>query len=879
MKHNNQFAYQLSTDELVRNLNSDVNSGLSPELAAQRLAQDGTNVIPGAPADSLFLVFFRQFKNPLIYILLIAATIIFFVGYHLDAFIISGILFFNAIIGTIQEGRTQNILASLQKFIMADSVVLRGGKHVVLQDKDLVVGDIIVLQEGSKIPADARVISANDLKINESTLTGESTAVTKNTETLSGKIPVAEQNNMVFRGTFVISGFGTAIVTATGLDTEIGRIQKTLKTIHPEMPIKKDLEKLSKWILIFVFIFCVVLFGVGIATGKPFKELLVMLTALFICVIPEGLPVVLTLVLVSGAYRMARRKVLVKRLPAVEALGRIQTILIDKTGTLTRNEMMVSQVAVGDQIYSVTGEGYFAQGAVQYEKGITPEDKERLQQMASASILNHVEISYNAKEGLFRIKGDPTEAASTIFAEKLDVTPESLEKEFKLIKEYPFSSEKRYHAGFYDRNGDVVAFLVGSPEVVAECCDAMTDKIEMTLNNFLKEGLRVVAVAMKVLPKQKDYTEDDLKGMSFLGLLGIQDAIRVGVDKSIEQAHEQGLHVAMVTGDHKDTALYVAKRTGIYRDGDTVVMGTEFEDADEAKRIEMAKKATVYARVAPQTKLEIVKTYNGMGEIVAMTGDGVNDAPPLAAADVGIAMGNIGTAVAKEAADVILLDDSFSSIMAGVDEGHHIFYALRRVILYFFATNSGEVIVVLFALMANLPLPILAAQILWLNLITDGFLDIALSMEPHENDMRKYLDFKNIKLIDRGMMFKMFSMALQMGIGSMAVFLWYYQTDLPKARTMTLLTMAMFQWFNAWNCRSEYRSIFNMKWFGNKWLVIATVWVIFLQWMVIYNPYLQYVFRTVPIFGYEWAMAALISSSIIFIEEIRKLVVRLTKSA
>jgi len=863
-------------DELIPALNSHLDTGLSVQSAAERLKTEGQNVLPEAPTDSLWFVFFRQFKNPLIYILLCAATIIFVIGLSLDAFIIGGILFFNAIIGTIQEGRTQNILASLKKFVMSDSVVLRDGKHVVVPDKDLVLGDIIILQEGSKVPADARLISANNLVVNESILTGESAGVLKDVEKLSGTIPVADQKNMIFKGTFVISGFGKAIVTATGIDTEVGSIQKTLKEIHPEMPIQKDLEQLSRWILIFVLIFCVVLFFIGLFTGKPFRELLVMLTALFICVIPEGLPVVLTLVLVSGAYRMARKKVLVKKLQAVEALGRIETILIDKTGTLTRNEMMVSQVAFGGKVYSVSGEGYFAQGVIQLDnQDVSLEDKKVLQQIAQASILNHAEINYMPKEGLFRIKGDPTEAAYTIFAEKVGVTPETLENQYTVIKEIPFSSEKRFHAGFYKgKDGSVEAYLVGSPEVVMEHSSSVSDGNENVLSNFLKDGLRVVGVAHKTLKEGAACDESSLNDMEFLGLLGIQDAVRQGVEKSIEQAHEKNLHVAMVTGDHKDTALYIAARTGIYRQGDDVILGEEFEKLGEQERMDIAAKTTVYARVSPHTKLEIVKTYHNMGEIVAMTGDGVNDAPPLAAADVGIAMGNIGTEVAKEAADVILLDDSFSSIMAGVEEGHHIFYALRRVILYFFATNLGEVFVVLIALVANLPLPILAAQILWLNLITDGFLDIALSMEPHETGIRKYLDFKKLKLIDKGMLVKVVYMAIPMAIGSIAVFLWHYQADLPKARTLTLTTMAMFQWFNAWNCRSEFKSIFSLNPFANKWLILATVWVAFLQWLVIYTPYLQYVFRTVSISGYEWGIIALISSSIVVVEEMRKWMVR-----
>lgn len=871
MKHTSTSPYRMSTNDVLSAYQSTIQEGLSHQAVRQRQQQYGKNVLPKAPRDSIFLVFLRQFKNPLIYILLIAASIIFFVGQTMDVFIISGILIFNAVIGTVQEGRTQNILESLEKFITSDSVVLRDGKHVVLPDKDIVVGDILILQEGSKIPADARVLEAHSLMLNQAILTGESMSVEKTTDALDHDASVADRHNMVYKGTLVISGSGAAIVTAVGQETEVGHIQERIKAIHPEMPIKKDMERLSGLILIMVTALCVLLFVVGYLTGKPLVDLLVMLTALFICVIPEGLPVVLTLVLVSGAYRMARKKVLVKRLQAVEALGRIETILIDKTGTLTRNEMMVGAVSMNGVEYSVSGQGYFKEGTITRDgQHVTGEALKPLEQLAQASILCHAEINYRPDEKLFRIKGDPTEAAFIIFAEKLGITREQLENEYTFVKEIPFTSETRYHAGIYKKGDTVYSFMIGSPETVrTHCTGQQSDSAE---SSFLKEGLRVLGVAMK----EGTSTEEDqaLSNLTFLGVIGIEDAIRTGVADSITQAHQENLYVAMVTGDHPDTAEYVASRTGILREGDKIITGEQFHELPANKRQEQAKDTTVYARVSPQVKLDIVDTYHDLGNVVAMTGDGVNDAPSLAAADVGIAMGNIGTEVAKEAADVILLDDSFSSIMAGVNEGHHIFYALRRVVLYFFATNLGEVLVVLFALVMGLPLPILAAQILWLNLITDGFLDIALSMEPHEKGLRKYLSFKNLRLVDRKMFIKMLYMAIPMGIGSIFVFLQYYKTDLALARTLTLVTMAMFQWFNAWNCRSEYQSVFSLKFFGNKWLIVATLWVAFLQWLVIYNPYMQYVFHTVPIDGYQWVYIFILASSLLFVEEVRKWFVR-----
>jgi len=883
--------YRMGVQEVVKNLTSDAKSGLSQEEVAKRVKKYGPNTLPDEPRESWIRVFIRQFKSPLIYILLLAAVIIYFVGHDkLDAFIISGVLFFNAIIGTIQEGRARNILDSLKRFIKSESVVIRNGQKLFVDDSQLVPGDIILLLEGERVPADARIVESTNLKIDEAVLTGESKPVKKIEDSLSQDMQVHDQHNMVFKGTYVLSGAGKAVVTCTGVHTQIGKITKAVKGIEEDMPLQRELRNLSKWIVLFILVMCIIIFLIGMFNGRPVRELLVMLTALFICVIPEGLPVVLTLVLVTGAYKLAKKYVLVKRMQAVQGLGQTDIIMIDKTGTLTRNELVVSKIVLGDVEYNVSGIGYFAEGEVSLNgQKVNPEEQGRLMLIAKAGcLLNRAEIHYVPENNLFEIKGDPTEASMFVMSRKMGIDKECLEQECSRVYEIPFSSKWKYHAVFCNIKGAGFAFISGAPEIIMERAKNISEENKNKLYFMLSEGLRVVAIAVKEfdvnsIPDKNDSDEDKHKyfaeivdsDLDYVGLLGIQDSIRPEVPNLVRHTRRAGIDIVMVTGDHKETALFVAKKVGIYKDDDYIVDGNQLRLMSDKELEDKLENITVFARVAPEQKLRIVSAFKKMGKIVAMTGDGINDAPSLMAANIGIAMGGIGTEVAKQAADVVLLDDSFENIVHAVEYGRHVFYTLRRVVLYFFATNMGEILVILFAIALALPLPITAAQILWLNIITDGFLDTALATEKPEKDIiRKKPASNGARIIDKTLFAKMMYMALPMGIASTYIFYVYYPYDIVHARSMTLVTMAMFQWFNAWNCRSETKSVFQLGFFSNRWLLLAIVVVLGLQFFVLHNPIMQKIFDTKPILASEWVLIFVVSSSIFFIEETRKWVVR-----
>lgn len=867
------YAQKIQDLELI--YETDFKKGLTTDKVNKRFEKYGKNILPEKYKFSYFKIFFRQFQSPLIYILFIASALIFLIGERLDAFITLGVLFFNAILGTIQEGRTR-ILEGLKKLLKTEAIVIRNGKHEIIEDKDLVVGDIIILKEGEKIPADARIIEAINLTVDESSLTGESIKVNKKEYTFTKDVPIHDQINMVFQGTYVLSGYTKALVTATGSYTEIGKIQKTTESIFRTLPLYKEINRLSKFIIIFVLFTCISLFFIGMLSGtRTFTDLFVTLTALFICVIPEGLPIVLTVVLVSGAYRLAKQKVLVKKLQAVEALGRINIIMIDKTGTLTRNELMVNKIYCDNKIYDISGKGYFTEGSISFEgQNLKKTDlsKNLILLSQAANLLNRSEIKYDSESQLFKIKGDPIDSSMYIFAQKIFSIDPTLEQEkYTLVHDIPFDYEKRYHVAFYKNNNENIVFMVGSPEIILQHCINSTEDTKKVLQQFLEEGLRIIAIASKIIEEKKEQNlEEELDNLKLIGLLAIEDSIRENVDKYVEEAQKSGFRIILITGDHKKTASYVAKKVGI-SNPENVIEGFEFEKLSRNEKIQILKEANVIARATPHNKFEIVELFQSQGLFVAMTGDGVNDAPSLAAADVGIAMGTIGTEVAKQASDVVLLEDSFINIVNAVEQGRHIFSTLRRVILYFFSTNASEVLLILFSIMLNLPLPLFAAQILWINLVTDGFLDAALSAEPIEKEtvLTKWEEMKN-GLINRSLLQKVLFMAIPIAAGSLFMFYRYLPYGITKARTLTLITLAMFEWFNAWNCRSEYKSIFKLGFFKNKWLIATTSFVLLLQFLVVYNPAMQYIFKTESINILEWIEIVLISSSIIVIEELRK---------
>lgn len=860
--------------------------GLTKEEAAARLQEYGLNKFPEGKVDGLPIIFLRQFQSPLIYILLAAAAIILATGENVDAVVIMIVLVFNAIVGTIQEGKAQNTLLALKKFAETSATVLRDGKELIIRDTEVVPGDIILLQEGEKVPADARIIFSSALKIDEASLTGESVPVTKTNAILSAEnLPVVEQKNMVFKSTNVLSGNGTAIVIATGLNTEIGKIAKKIAAIDTKIPLKTDIANLSRLILVAVFLISAFLMVVGMLSGHSLKEMFTTAVALAISIIPEGLPIVVTLVLATGVWRMTKRNALVKQLQAVEALGQTKIIAVDKTGTLTRNEMVVQRVYTDGKIFEITGNGYEPKGETILDgKTIDPlNHPELLFSGKIAAFCANARLSFLTETNAWKIAGDPTEAALIVLSEKIGFRHDTLEQEMPKIFELPFDYQKKYHATIRTVDGKNFLTIVGAPEQALELCKNVWRKdgtevlgeekkkeLESAFHQMAQNGLRVVAYAINP-DVNRSIDPDALPPLSFVGFFGMKDALRPEVKEAVEKVKSANIRVVMITGDHRITAAAVAKEAGIYQNGDLVLTGEEIDVMSDTELAEKLARASVFARVTPDHKLRIILAYRKRGEIVAMTGDGVNDAPSLVAADLGVAMGKIGTEVAKEAADIILLDDDFGSIVSAVEEGRSIYKTIKKVILYLFSTNLGETLTITGALLLGFPLPLLPAHIIWLNFVTDGFLDVSLAMEPKEDGLlRDHFERPKKYLVDKLMAQRMFFMAIPMMIGALYLFSRYYETDLAKAWTISLTVLAVFQWFNAWNCRHESKSIFQMNPFSNKWLVGATLTIIFLQLFAIYNPLMQKFLRTVPLSLSEWLIIIPIASSIILVEEIRK---------
>ena len=861
--------------------------GLTTEEAKKRLKEYGQNRFPEGKVDSLPIIFLRQFQSSLIYILLTASMIVFAMGETIDGSIILAVLLFNAIVGTVQEGKAQNTLLALKKFVETKATVLREGKELIISDSEVVPGDIILLQEGEKVPADARIIAATNLKIDEATLTGESEPVHKISDVLEkADLPIAEQKNMVFKGTHILAGNGKAIVIATGIETIIGKISKEIAAIDTEIPLRTNIRYFSRIIIIIVASISAFLFLFGIVFGKSVKEMFTTVVSLSVSIIPEGLPIVMTLILATGVWRMSKRNVLVKKLQAVEALGQASIIAVDKTGTITKNEMVIQKVYVDGKFFDIGGVGYEPKGEIKYENKIIdpPNHPELLLIGKIAAFCSNACVMFSEEEKVWRVAGDPTGAAMLVFSKKLGFNKDDLERESPLISEIPFDYKLKYHATVHQQDGQKFLSVVGAPEIILSLSQKIwragkskhlsneeKQKLESVFLSMSQEGLRVVALA-ESRDVSKILAPKEIKSLTFVGFFGMKDALRPEVKEAMQKAVSADIRVVMITGDHKVTAQAIAKEADIYKEGDIILTGEDIDalsaDTELSKKL---SKTSVFARVTPEHKLRIIKAYKAAGEIVAMTGDGVNDAPSLVAADLGVAMGKIGTEVAKEASDIVLLDDDFGSIVSAVEEGRSIYKTIKKVILYLFSTSLGEVLTITGALFLGYPLPLLAAQIIWLNFVTDGFLDVAIAMEPKEEGLLRG-NFERSKkyLLDKLMTQRMFVMAMPMIIGTLFLFKEYFENDLTKAWTISLTTLAVFQWFNAWNCRHESKSIFQMNPFSNKFLMWAILIVISLQLLAVYHPVMQKFLHTSPLDFSEWLIIIPVASSVIFFEEIRK---------
>lgn len=884
-KKNSQIWHTQSVEDVFSLLETD-GGGLTTAEVEVRIKKYGENKLPETKPDSLAIVFLKQFESPLIYVLIAAGGIVLMLGEAIDAGVIFAVLFINAIIGSVQEGRAQNTLASLKKFVETRATVLRDEREVIIPDNELVPGDIIVMQEGERVPADARLISIRNLRVSEAALTGESVPVRKSTDTPTWEeLAVSERRNMIFRGTHITTGTGRAIVVGTGLNTEIGAIAKEIVSISSDVPLKIEIDHLARFIIFITALIAASLFTVGIAMGKGVTEMFLTVVTLSVSVIPEGLPIVLTIVLATGVWRMGKQNALVKKMQAVEALGQVDILAVDKTGTLTRNEMVVQKIYTDNKFFKVGGVGYEPHGEIILEGAEieVANHSELLLLGKISSICANARVVYNEENKQWNLSGDPTEAAMLVLSQKLGFHKDVLENESPVISEMPFDYNLKYHA-VLNRDGDTnVLSLSGAPEILLDFCntiyingevvalgEATRKQIESVLLEMSKEGLRVIALA--TLKGASDLpTITTPPHATFVGFLGMHDALRGEVASTIARAREAGVRTVMITGDHRVTAEAIAFEAGIFREGDKILTGRELDIMSAEELVDAVQNVSVFARVTPEHKIKIIRAYKSAGNIVAMTGDGVNDAPSLSAADLGVSMGVVGTEVAKSASDIVLLDDNLNSIIYAIEEGRSIYKTIKKVILYLFSTSAGEVLTITGAIILGYMVPILPAQIIWLNFVTDGFLDVSLAMEPKEKDL---LHEKRVKgprrLVDRLMYTRIIIMSSVMAVGTLYLFGDYAYGEPAKAWTISLTLLAVFQWFNALNCRSHKLSILQMNPFSNLYLIGALVIVALLQMFALYTSVGQKLLHTVPLSLSEWGMILAIASSIIVAEEIRK---------
>lgn len=861
--------YRESVKNLSENLKTDLKNGLSEQEAKNRLITQGKNILVQRPPEHFLTLFFKQIHNTFTYLLLVAALLKYFVEGYRDAIIILMVVAINALVSAFQEGKASQTLVKLRQFLTTDCIVIRDGVKQLINQEDLVVGDLIVLREGMRVPADARIIESAQLYVDESLLTGESTPVAKDAEILEKTaLPLFDQKNSVFTGTTVTSGTAHAIVIATGTKTAVGHLSCSLDSLEIDMPLKRDLAYLSIFLLRTVIIIVVFFVLIGLARGKEFAELIFTMTSLLVSIVPEGIPIVSTILMARNAYRMAQSHVLVKNLQAIDGLGRVQVLVVDKTGTLTKNEQMVAAFCVDGRIYRVSGSGYQSKGTVSLENSpiSKPEAKTSLWYFGSiASLLDTTERIEDEKTGTIRLKGEPILTALGICAHKLGIDQSETHELFHKIKEFPFDPEKRVgYTVFSDKNGTFLHVLFGSPEEIHSRCGKreVTDGLQLLLN----EGYRTLAIAYAIRTSQtKSEAEDWICG----GTIGLQDTLREDAAKSMQQVEKLGVRVIIATGDHLETARHVAQAVGI-KNTQAVIEGKEIT----AQNMDSV---AVIARVTPENKLSIIQLLHSQNKIVGMTGDGINDVPALAAADVGIAMGHEGTDIAKEASDIVLLDDSLSSIAEGIRLGRHAFLTMRQVFTFILSTSAGEILVIATALIANIPLPLLATQILWVHLLTDGCLDIALGMEPVDSVTTAAPLKSQMRLIDRSLARSFFVTSIPVAAITIGLF-WHYLPDgLEKARTIALTTLAMCQWWNVWNMRSESRSIFTQNPFSNGWLVASTCFVVIAQLSALYLPFLQKVLYTMPLTLHEIMACLGLSALVLVFEEVRKGTVILKK--
>ena len=876
--------HRLDATSIIHRLGSDGSSGLKQGEAARRLIEHGANELKSSHRISPWSILLAQFKNALIAILLVATALSVFLGHSAEAIAIALIVLFAVLLGFAQEYRSERALEALRQMAAPTATALRDGEEVVIPARDIVIGDVILLRSGDKAPADARLIEAINLQIEEAALTGESLPVEKQTEALGdGEWPLAERKNMVYAGTAITYGRGKGVVVATGMATEFGKTAAMLESVATtKTPLQESLDKVGSGLARAALVIVAIIVALGIYRGQPFMEMLIFGIALAVAAVPEALPAVVTISLALGVQRMVKRNALVRRLPAVETLGSTSVICSDKTGTLTRDEMTVRQVYVAKDLFEVSGAGFEPHGEFT-RAGAVVEPPEPLKLLLRAGALTS-DARLARSNGRWQIKGDPTEGALVVLAAKAGFKKIDLEEQFPRVHEVPFSSEAKRMTTLHTSPSGLIAYAKGAPEIILESCasrltyageemldPANREALSKTAREMASQALRVLAVAYKSNARLEDCEHD----MVFVGLVGMIDPPRSEARAAIQQCEQAGIKPVMITGDHPITAEAVARELGLLNKG-RVITGSELEAMSETNFERAVEEISVYARVSPAHKLRVVTALQKKDHVVAMTGDGVNDAPALKKADIGIAMGITGTDVSKEAAAMTLTDDNFASIVAAVEEGRAIFNNIKKYLMYLLSSNIGEIGLMLGAALLGLPLPLTAVQILYVNLATDGLPALALAVDPPEEDlMRRPPRNRRTGIFTRPVIVLMLVGGLWSMTVNLLLFDWLLSSgrSLGEAMAMIFVLLVTIEFFKAYNFRSDRVSALQRP-FANRWLNVAILSELVLLVLIVYVPSLQLLLDTFSMEVKDWLLIFGLASSIIPVLEVTKWLAR-----
>jgi magnesium-transporting ATPase (P-type) len=877
----------MKAGEVVSGLGTDAEKGLNTEVVKKRQETSGRNEIPRGRKRSTWMRLLLQFHNTLIYVLIAAAIITALMDHWIDTWVILAVILINALIGFIQEGKAEKALEGIRDMLSLEAVVIRDGKKQTIEAEELVPGDVVMLKSGDKVPADVRIIRSKDLRVEESPLTGESMAVEKNAEPVEEDAVLGDRNSMAFSGTVVVYGKGTAVVTETGARTQIGKINQMMSEVEQiTTPLLQQIERFGKWLSLIILGVTGLFFAFGYFFREySLPELFIAVIGLVVASIPEGLPAIMTITLAIGVQRMAARNAIIRRLPSVETLGAVNVICSDKTGTLTRNEMTARTIITAENDYQVEGTGYAPEGKIiRGEEKVEPEkDKVLWQLLQAIRTSNNAEIGRDG-EGGWKLTGTPTEGALLTLSYKAglkDFKPERLDT-------IPFESDHKYMATLNRVEDDVIVFMTGAPERVLDMCTRQCvsdgeqeldrDFWENKMEEVAARGQRMLGAAFNRTDKdRRELDKEDLeKQKVFLGLIGIIDPPRDEAVEAIRECRQAGVEVKMITGDHLVTARSIGKEIGI-GDGEKAISGRELESMDDEELRKVVVEYDVYARTSPEHKLRLVKALQENGRLCAMTGDGVNDAPALKKANIGIAMGIKGTEVSKDAAEMVLADDNFASIVHAIEEGRTVYDNIRKALLFILPTNGAEALVLMAAILAGMVMPITPAQILWVNMVTAVTLALALSFEPMEEKVMERPPRKSSDPI-LGKLFVWRIVFVSCLIGGMTLFVFHRMQslglDISGARTVAVNTLVAGQLFYLFNCRRIKDPSMGPGFFRNRYAFLAAGALIVLQLFFAFVPFMNRFFDTAPVKGIYWLVPLAAGLVVFLLVELEKYLVQ-----